>query len=286
MVPDAAKAGTDIQNMRRNFDRAAKGDSNIDIDKQMKAPHSPVAASGEVIDQSLKTINSIADMHDARRSGDVQRQFDAETAAMRETLKTGVTSLENLVRDQQGRGAPGTGAGDSLGQQAARAFNLGDKIIGGAQVASKGADAYFDARDGNYKAAYENGKDAVQNFAETFTKYGKNTESFFKAGEALVRANNSTDSWERVKATLEYAGHGVRVGQGIVPGAKDAGGALLSARDTVQDVQDYQYFRDLGNRRPAWRRLDEFGRSYRENIEILDQLERWTAPTAPPIRLP
>src|SRR5581483_436156 len=126
---------------------------------------------------TFKTITSLNDLDAALRSRDTSRIFDAQTQAVRDTLKTGTTMLEVLQKDRKLAGEHGPAGQFPASAQVIKGFKAADKLVGGTQSIAQGLDAYYDARDGEYQKAWEHARDGVTNAARTFGRYGEQVEA-------------------------------------------------------------------------------------------------------------
>lgn len=238
-------------------------------------PFSQVEGAGKIFDSSLKTVNSLSDLQAAHNSGDVNRQFQADTQAVRDTLKMGDTMLTTLGQDRASRGLPNDP--NSLGNQIATGFRAGEKIVGVAQTANSATDAAFAFRDGDYKTARTKAEEAFVNGTKTLTTYGTNASEFVKAERSLETAVTSNDTREKTLAYFDYAGHGVGVGSNIVPGAADASKAILRTRDVVEQGFNYRDAVDLSKQDALAPLIKRNQQNINEDIQNLDRLNEYRA---------
>src|SRR5581483_4777903 len=129
--------------------------------------------------------------------------------------------------------------------QVIKGFKAADKLVGGTQSIAQGLDAYYDARDGEYQKAWEHARDGVTNAARTFGRYGEQVEAGGQAVDDLIRYGKATDTRERVTSIMSFIGHGTKVG--TIPGASNAGEAVLKAKDIVEQGYNFKEAYDLGH---------------------------------------
>lgn len=120
--------------------------------------------------------------------------------------------------------------------------------------------------------AYTTGHAAVEKFAKVFTEYGDNVESTFKFIDSLAEEANGTTP-PRLAHRLRTIGHGVAIGDTLVPGASDASQALFASAATAEAWDEYRTFRDMGSVDPAAPALERQNRLYRRYDEMVKQLD-------------
>ncbi|HEY7297536.1 MAG TPA: hypothetical protein VH684_06320 [Xanthobacteraceae bacterium] len=265
---------------------AQRNDSlpGIDRFKQWTTPHpqaenaesktfSVSKGAGQIADTTLKTINSIADLQAARRSGDETRIVEAEMQAARDALKSGSTLLDIAQKDQKLAGIRGRSGEFPVEAQFMKGFATAEKVVGGAQSAMQAADAYYDARDGNYQKAWDHARDGVTNAAKTFTRYGEQVEAGGKAIDAMTRYAQAKDGRERLTSFMEYLGYGTKAA--VVPGASDAGEAILKAKDVVEQGFNLKEAYDLGREDSFKPNLDRLGKDIVTDYQLYTKLNEF-----------
>jgi hypothetical protein len=154
---------------------------------------------GRLADTTLKMANSVADVAAARRSKDEDRIFDAESQALRNSAQAGATAIDLAQKAQKLQGIHGPSGEFPVAAQVMKGFQVADKVVGGAQSAVKLADAYYEARDGNYQKAWDKAQAGVVNAAKTFTPYGEQVEAGGKAIDALHRSLQATTTRDKAE---------------------------------------------------------------------------------------
>jgi hypothetical protein len=157
--------------------------------------------------------------------------------------------------------------------QVMKGFQAADKVVGGAQTAVNAVDAYYDAREGHYDKAWSHARDGVTNAAKTFTAYGGQVEAAGKAVDALHRSMDAATTRDKVTNFLEYAGYGTKVA--TIPGASDAGDAILKAKDVVEQGFVISDAVDLHRQDTFKPNLDRLGRNIRDDYELYMYLNQF-----------
>lgn len=222
--------------------------------------------AGELVDTSLKLATSVADVEVARRSGDADRIFAAESQALRASLQSGSKLIELGQRGEKLAGGHGPSGEFPVPAQIMKGFKAADKVVGGAQTAISAVDAYYDARAGNYDKAWGRARDGVTNAAKTFTGYGGQVEAAGKAVDALHRSLAATNTRDKATSFMEYAGNATKVA--TIPGASDVGDAILSAKSVVEQGFVVKDAIDLHNQDLIKPNLDRLGRNIRDDYQL------------------
>lgn len=229
--------------------------------------------TGELVDTSLKLATSVADVEVARRSGDADRIFTAESQALRASLQSGAKVIELGQRGEKLAGVRGPSGEFQAPAQIMKGFKAADKVVGGAQTAISAVDAYYDARDGNYDRAWARARDGVTNAAKTFTAYGGQVEAAGKAVDALHRSLAATTARDKTTGFMEYAAYATKVA--TVPGASDAGDAILSAKSVVEQGFVVKDAADLHKQDLIKPNLDRLGRNIRDDYQLYMYLNQF-----------
>jgi hypothetical protein len=228
---------------------------------------------GRLADTTLKMANSVADVAAARRSKDEDRIFDAESQALRNSAQAGATVIDLAQKVQKLQGIRGPSGEFPVAAQVMKGFQVADKVVGGAQSAVKLADAYYDARDGNYQKAWDKAQAGVVNAAKTFTPYGEQVEAGGKAIDALHRSLQATTTRDKAENFIEYAGYATKAGG--IPGASDAGDAILNAKGVVEQGFAFADAYDLGRQDTFKPGLDRLGREIRDDYGLYMRLNEF-----------
>jgi hypothetical protein len=228
---------------------------------------------GRFADTTLKMANSVADVVEARRSKDEDRIFDAESQALRSSLQSGATIIDLAQKVEELQGIHGPSGEFPVAAQVMKGFQVADKVVGGAQSAVKLADAYYDARDGRYQKAWDHAQAGVVTAAKTFTAYGEQMEAGGKAIDALNRSLQATNTRDKTKDFIEYAGYATKAGG--IPGAGDAGDAILKAKDVVEQGFNFADAYDLGRQDTFKPGLDRLGREIKDDYALYSRLNQF-----------
>ncbi len=209
----------------------------------------------------------------ARRSGDQDRIFNAETDALRSTVRTGETFIDVVQKAEKLQGIHGPSGAFPIAAQVMRGLGAADKVIGGAQSAANVAEAYREAREGSYQKAWDQAQAGVVNAAKTFTSYGEQVEAGGKAVDALHRSFEATNLRDRTTNFMAYAGYATKAGG--IPGTGDAGDAVLNAKDVVDQGFNFADAYQLGREDTFKPGLDRLGREIRDDYALYTRLNEF-----------
>lgn len=134
--------------------------------------------------------------------------------------------------------------------------------------------AIDEVRQGNYGAATDSGLQAFKNGAELYGR-GQNVEEIIQAKASLEKAMNANSRSEQLQYMTEYMGHGTQAADGFIPGAANAGQALMSSGQVIQNVREYNEFVDMGNRDNMQSGVDRFEALYNRDDAMLNRLNRY-----------
>lgn len=283
---DGQSAVTSIANMKDDFQRADASVKNSGSDSKTansqkegkdssgdSKPFSQVETAGKVFDSSLKTVNSIADLQTANKSGDANKIVDAQLNVAAKASDTAHVMAESLEK----QAAAGGGEASKMVSFAGGAAQVTRAAVGGVQAGRNLNEAYAQYKEGNTGAAFNKSAEAVKNVAEVFDK-GKNVESVIKAKESLEKALDAKTNSERAQYALEYAGNAVGAADGFVPGAGNTSQALLSSGQVFQNAREYNEFSSYGTRDPVQAGVDRFQSVYDRNDAMLNRLNGYYQP--------